>query len=226
MVRQSQSNLTNPSPVQKALEGMIREHSRILEIPAKEIFLSPSENIDGLYYVAEGRTRHYMMAEDGTEKVLYTLTAGWFFGDAAYILGQDTSLYSQAEIATRIWHLPRAWCDRLVDTEKLFRDAILQSFAKKQLILRHEVEDLVFGSCKERLKRLLCSAADTDHKTDDGWYDLKIHYTQYELSAIVGSARVTVNKLINELCAEGFARMLNRKMQLRARAYEQFICGM
>ena len=58
---------------------------------------------------------------------------------------------------------------------------------------------------------------------DGGWYDLKLNYTQYEISTIVGGARVTISKLINELCAEGFIRVLNRKTQISVAQYEEEI---
>ena len=47
------------------------------------------------------------------------------------------------------------------------------------------------------------------------------HYTQYEISTIIGSARVTTSKLINELCNDGFIRILNRKIQVSKSAYEE-----
>jgi len=34
---------------------------------------------------------------------------------------------------------------------------------------------------------------------------------------------VTVSKLISELCAEGFVRMLNHKLQINAKEYERFV---
>ena len=79
------------------------------------------------------------------------------------------------------------------------------------------------SSCKDRLRRLYCSTADTSRVIDGQWYDLKLNYTQYEISTIVGGARVTITKLINELCAEGFIRVLNRKTQINIEQYKQEI---
>lgn len=219
------SSLTQPSPVQKELADLIRNHATVLKYPAKKVFLQPGDAAHGVYFIASGRTRHYMMAEDGSEKLIYTLAAGWFFGEASCTLNEPTSLYSMAEVQTEIFCIPQEDYRWLLDHEKLFREAILQSYSKKELILRYEVENLAFNSCKDRLKRLFCSVADVDHPTADGWYPLKVRYTQYELSAIVGNSRVTVNKLINELCEEGFVRMLNRKMQVQADRYRRFTQG-
>lgn len=217
-----ESSLTQPSPVQQELADLIQDHATVIEYPAKKIFLEPGDILHGIYYIASGRTRHYMMAEDGSEKVLYTLAPGWFFGEASCILNEPTSLYSMAEVKTRIFCIPQQDYRWMLDHNKVFREAILQSYSKKELILRHEVENLAFNSCKDRLKRLFCSVADCEHPTEDGWYPLKARYTQYELSAIVGNSRVTVNKLINELCDAGFIRLLNRRMQVNAAQYRRF----
>lgn len=91
------------------------------------------------------------------------------------------------------------------------------------LILRYEVANLAFNSCKNRLKRLLCSAADVEHPVENKWYNLQIHYTHSELGEIVGGARVTISRQLSELCNEGFIRMVNRKIQLNIQQYNQYM---
>ena len=198
------ASLTFPSPISGEVEKLILANSSRLHVPAKKVFHVPGDALNGVYYIVDGRTRHYMVAMDGTEKTLYTLTAGWFFGETPCSLHEPTEVYN-----------------RLMDESKAFRDAILTSYSRKMQILRHEVENLTFNSCKDRLKRLLCSVADTSTLIDGKWYNLKVHYTQYEISTIVGGARVTVTKLLNELCAEGFLRILNRRIQVSQASYLQ-----
>ena len=179
--------------------------------------------LDGVYYVVSGRTCHYMMSLDGTEKILYTLAAGWFYGETPCSLSEPTGLYSKTEVKTTLYKLPIQEYEYLMDTNKLFRETILYSYSRKMLILRHEIENLTFNSCKDRLKRLFCSVADTSRLIEGAWYGMNVSYTQYELSTIVGGARVTVSKLISELCAEGFIRMLNHKLQINAGKYRKYV---
>ena len=216
-----ETNLTRPNAVEDELELLIRGHAVEERIPAKTVFLSPGDMLGGVYYIASGRTRHYMIGQDGVEKTLYTLSAGWFFGETPCYLEAPTGLYSKAEVETVALRIPLETYKRLTDENRLFREAILQSYSKKMLILRHEIENLCFNSCKDRLKRIYYAAADTSALVDKGWYDLKMTYTQYELSTIVGAARVTISKLIGELCSEGFIRVLNRKTQVSAAAVKQ-----
>lgn len=204
------------------MEELIRAHSTSVTYPAKRVFLEPGMELQGVYYVAEGRTRHYMVGADGTEKILYTLSAGWFYGETPVSLQEPTGLFSQAEVKTQIYIIPLHVYEELIDTNKMFRDAIMENILNKMLIMRHEIENLTFNSCKDRLKRLFCSTADTGSLVDGGWYNLKVYYTQYELSTIIGGARVTISKLINELCDEGFIRILNRCTQVNAEKYRKF----
>lgn len=222
-MKQYQFNITKPNPVQKELEKLLQERSTVLTYPAKKVFLEPGMVLEGVYYIASGRTCHYMVALDGTAKVLYTLSAGWFFGEAPCYVGEPTGLYSRTQTKTIIYRIPYATYQKLVDTNKLFRDTMFYCYSAKVLIMRHEIENLTFNSCKDRIKRLFYATADTSRLVEGAWYDLNVHYTQYELSTIVGGARVTVSKLINELCREGFIRILNRRTQINAREYEKFV---
>lgn len=217
------SSFTRPNTRSKVLEDLIREHSTSVVYPAKRVFLEPGMQPQGVYYIAEGRTRHYMVGSDGTEKILYTLSSGWFYGETPCSLQEPTGLFSQAEVKTQIYIIPRYTYEELIDINKMFRDAILENYSNKMLIMRHEIENLTFNSCKDRLKRLFCSTADTDRLIEDSWYSLKVYYTQYELSTIIGGARVTISKLINELCDEGFIRLLNRNAQVNAGKYREFM---
>ena len=51
----------------------------------------PGDDFNGVFYIKSGRTRHYMANDDGLEKVLYTLTDGWLFGEMAFYLGRKTA---------------------------------------------------------------------------------------------------------------------------------------
>lgn len=221
-MQNDKSNFTRPDTSNKALEELIQKHSQSVIYPARRVFLEPGMEPQGVYYIAEGRTRHYMIDSDGAEKILYILSAGWFYGETPCSLSEPTGLFSQTEVKTHIYIIPRSTYEIFLDTNKMFRDAILECYSNKMLIMRHEIESLVFHSCKDRLKRLFCSTADSEHLIEDKWFGLKVHYTQYEVSTIIGGARVTISKLINQLCEEGFIRLLNRNIQINAEKYWNF----
>ncbi|WP_235821969.1 Crp/Fnr family transcriptional regulator [Angelakisella massiliensis] len=217
------STLMTSSQENEQLEALLAPVSQRMVYPPKHIFQMPGETIDGIYYIKSGRTKHYMDNNEGCFKILYTLSSGWFFGETALFLGKETSLYSQTETKTTIYLIPASETYRLMRENELFRDTLLRCFAHKMLILRYEIGNLAFNSCKNRLKRLFCAAVERENMTDPGWYNLRIHYTHSELGEIVGGARVTISRQLTELCNEGFIRIINRRIQVSAEQYHKYM---
>lgn len=219
------STLVTPSLYDERLDRLLEPLCQKFVYPPKHMFQLPGETIDGVYYIQSGRTKHYMDNDEGANKLLYTLSPGWFFGESALFLERETSLYSQTELKSTILLLPRREAERLIQENELFRNVLFQCLSHKMLILRYEIGNLAFNSCKGRLKRLFCASVDTDRITDPGWYNLRVHYTHSELGDIVGGARVTISRQLTELCSEGFIRMINRHIQVNADAYRRYLSG-
>ncbi|MEG0441034.1 MAG: Crp/Fnr family transcriptional regulator [Oscillospiraceae bacterium] len=215
--------LTTPDLYNEELDSIIGAVAEKVTYPAKFVFSTPGSDMCGIYYIERGRTKHYMDSADGVTKILYTLTAGWFFGETPYFLKTATGLFSQTETETVLYKIPDSACQKLMVENRLFRETMLKCYSLKMLMLRYEIANLTFNSCKSRLKRLFCSSVDTEVVTEPGWYNMKVHYTHYELSEIVGGARVTISRQINELCAEGFLRTINRHMQVNIAKYKEYM---
>ena len=215
--------LTAPCLYDPAVEALIRPVGREVRYPAHKGFFRPPAPPDGHKNILEGRTKHYMDNENGSVKLLYTLTKGWFFGETPLLLGLPTGLWSQTEEETRLCLLPYPQCSRLMGEHPPFRDALMRCLAHKTLMLRYETASLTFNSCKDRLKRLLCASVDMERETDPGWYELRVRYTHHQLGEIVGVARVTISRQLAELAGEGFLRTVNRRLQVNREQYHQYI---
>lgn len=216
-------NLTFQPKYNEELDRLVKENSTEKFYSAGELLGMPGDSMNGIYFIKEGRTRHYMVNEEGVEKILYILTSGWMFGEMSYTLGYKTGLYSQAETNTIIYIIDKTKVPELLSESDIFRKSIMSCFASKVLTIRYEVENLTFNSCKERLTRLLCMLVDETLIEDDNWYELKMKYTHYQIGVIIGSARVTVSKLINELCNDKFIRIINRRIQVNKDLYDEYI---
>ncbi len=202
---------------------MLRPLCKELHIPAGKLFLPPGDTINCIYYIKSGTTRHCMTGPDGTEKLLYCLNAGWFFGETALFFTSHTTLSSYAETDVVIYKVPMTVYNKLLASNALFREVLIKGYSSKILAMRYEIENLSFNSCKDRIKRLFCMMIDTQDTSTPGWYNLKRRYTQSELCVMIGAARITINKSISELCDDGFIRMLNRKVQVNADCYQEYI---
>ncbi|WP_312641273.1 Crp/Fnr family transcriptional regulator [Hydrogenoanaerobacterium sp.] len=223
MEQHGRSTLTTPNLFDKKLDDILTPISKHIHVPAKEIFCAPGQELSYIYYIHQGRSKHYMTSEDGSCKMLYNLTSGWFFGETPFFLNTPSGLYSQAETDSIFYQIPGNECDRLMKENELFRRTITHSFCHKLLMLRYEIENLSFNSCKNRLLRLFYATVNTKDATDPGWLNLKVQYTHAELGEIVGGSRVTISRQMNILYQEGFLRLVNRKVQVNSELYSRYI---
>ncbi len=216
-------NLTFPDQRDPALESLIESYGERIFAPAKHTVSRPGDMLDCIYYLKEGSTQHFIVNADGSEKLLYTLRPGWLFGETPFYLNLPTNLSSQAKEDSVLIKLPGKVCREILADNPQFVALLIRCYSYKLLTLRYEVENLCFNSCKVRLKRLFCASVDTKNLIDHNWYPLRVRYTQYEMETIVGSTRVNINKTMSALAEEGFIRTINRKVQVNATMYQQYL---
>lgn len=207
-----------------AVEKVIEPYTVPWVLPAKSTINIPDDQLSGLYYIREGRTRHYMTSSTGVEKILYFLTPGWLFGETSFIMNRGTTgLYSFSETDVVIWKISPENVRLLLNQSPDFQQLVYECLAFKVMYLREELENVCFNTCKERLIRTLFISADDSVVVDGEWYNMKIQYTHYDLGVQIGSVRVTVSKLLNELCNEGIIRILNRKIQVNVKEHARYM---
>lgn len=223
MTRIQKISFPFPDIRDEQIEKMLLPVAKKVFIPAKTILLHPNDELTGMYYIHSGSTRHYAANMDGIEKIIYVLSPGWLFGEPSYMMNYKTGLYCTAETDLELWIIPYDQVERLLGCSSDIRDLMLNCLTYKVLFLRHETENLCFNSCEDRLLRTICMCTDQSSLIDGQWYNLKIQYTHYELSILIGSVRVTVSRLINKLCDDGVLRLVNHKIQINQKAYKNCI---
>jgi len=80
------TTLATPELYDPAIDQLLAPFSEKVTYPAKQTFCMPGKKLDFIYFIKSGRTKHYMVNADGSTKLIYTLTAGWFFGETAFFL--------------------------------------------------------------------------------------------------------------------------------------------
>ena len=194
----------------------------VLEYSAKQVVLDLQESAEYVCMLLTGRTAHYIT--DGTEdKLLYHLTPGRVFCNLAHSEGKLFPTRAIALEKVVVLRVPRAKYLELMHSDPAFALAMLDMQCDYDEYLLCELHNLSFNSCKLRLMRIYCSQIDPKRVEDGKWYSLRSKLTHNELAAIVGSARVTISKLINELCEDGFIRIINRRAQVSVEAYDRFV---
>lgn len=204
------------------LETLLAPIAELLEFAPRQVVCDLQDSGKYVYFLKSGKTAHYIT--DGVdEKLLYHLTAGRVFGNLSPANSRTVEVRAIALEKTAVLRAERAAYLKLLHKQADFALIMLTMQADFDQYLTREIDNLSFNSCKTRLMRIYCSQVDTGKVEDGKWYGLASKLTHNELAAIVGSARVTISKLINELCDDGFIRIINRRAQVNMAAYEKFL---
>lgn len=214
-------NLTFREIIDKELEESVSSRAQRVVFPARKVFLTEGDDLNMLYYIRSGCVSLYMADANGAEKTLYCLTRGWFFGEIVYTLGlAKTSLYFKTGEDTVLYGLDQYNTDKLMESSARFRSALMKCTCYKTIALRYEIANFSFCSSKTRLLKSLYRDVDASRPIDGRWYCLSEKRTHYELGVDIGANRVTVSRLIGELCCEGRLRTVNNQIQFSRELYE------
>lgn len=214
-------NLTFHEIIDEELERTLASRSRKIIIPGNKVFLTEGDELDMLYYIRAGTVSLYMADRNGAEKTLYRLTRGWFFGEIVCQLNlRRTSLLFIADEETTLYGINDYAVAALMDEDSKFRNSLLRCTCYKTIALRYEIANFTFCPSKTRLLKSLYRDVDSSKLIDGRWYALAKRRTHYELGVDIGATRVTVSRLIGELCCEGRLRTVNNQIQFSRRLYE------
>lgn len=211
--------LEAPDLYDEELARLIQSVGVPLPLRPKEIFSSPYVNPESMFFIQNGKTKHYLCTDNGAIKVLFFLGPGWIFGETTYFMAQETGIYSQAHTDCLLYKFDAAACNRLLQESDLFRRKLMECLSKKTLLYRTEIENLAFTPAKDRLKSLFCSMVEPSPVIDGNWLQLRSNCTHTELGEIIGTTRVTISRLISELSKENFCRTINHTIQINRTQY-------
>lgn len=197
------------------LRQLIYDHSTPWKLAPGQIFISPGDLVNKVYFIDSGITNHYTLHPMGREKVLYRLGSGWFASSVAFLYTRPViaSRFAVAETETVLQCIGREDFVELMGIRE-FAFAAFHCASRKSSIVSQEMESLVFDSSKERLHSLLASLADRSSTFDGIWHGLIRDFTHQEMANIVGTNRVTVSKYLTELRDEHIIRTINNRIQI------------
>ena len=193
------------------LRESIYKFGKKLTFEAGIFVLHPEDTVASIYYIDQGRIRAYTTNSDGKEKILLILEDGCLFGSVPSILGQISTISAVSETSAVLYLLD----NNQITSSDIFKDNLIRYYSRTILKLMKSIECLSLDCCKTRLYNLFRASADITTTQKSSWYNLKFKYSQEDIAKIINANRVTVARLINELCDEGLIRIVNRRIQVK-----------
>ncbi|AFL99247.1 MULTISPECIES: Crp/Fnr family transcriptional regulator [Desulfitobacterium] len=198
------------------LASLAHQHGEKVLYPKHHIILTPEMPVHSVYYIEQGRVRYVSISPQGDEHIWGILTEDSFFGlIPILLLDPSCGVFVITETPTTIYKIEKDCFLDILNTFPEFNLSIIKGLAHFGNELLNQIESLLFYNNRERLLELLLASIDKENPVDQNWYQLKIQYTQEDIGKIIGATRITVTRLISELCKEEVIRMVNHKIEIK-----------
>lgn len=166
--------------------------------PRGSIIIRQGEPARDFFYVHAGYVRATIGRPDGTEKVLAFAKPGQFFADVPFFQQSNHWYTGEAVESTEVSVFSREIMEAIIRVRPDFVITLMQSMAHKVWMLSNQMMTLTFDSSEVRLARILIEILT---RKPAGTRSLAI--THQELSALAGTSRVMVTRVLNGLRARG-----------------------
>lgn len=184
--------------------------ARIRRIEAGEIIYSQGDVGARMYRLSTGAVRLSVARGDGRELLYLLFQPGDCFGVSSLIDGQALPHTAEAATATAIQVLDKAGFERLRHDHRAFDDALLRLVTQHMRLLSGYFADAHLDDLASRVaSRVLATARSFGRVTPAG---VRIALSQAELALMVGGARQTVNRVLQQFCREGLLRTTPKGM--------------
>ncbi|MCI6223189.1 MAG: Crp/Fnr family transcriptional regulator [Selenomonadales bacterium] len=204
-------------PRDEKAEKLILQYGVRKKLKAGEFLIRAGEAVTTINYLLSGALTHFAISEQGTEKVGYINHPGSFTNELLFLV-HGGYLIPKRFVAVRQDSevlVIDSQCFNILNQYREFQSILMRSLNQKYSILRAEVDSFAFNSAQTRLFRLFIASVNRDSLSrEKEWIPLKVTYTQQEMGAIIGIHRVSIARLLNNLCNGGYIRQVNHKIEV------------
>lgn len=182
--------------------------------PGFHIYLQGAEPTC-FYFLKEGRVKSYIQSEDGAEQVLTVFEAGSLFGEASFFDGLPRLSSAVALTPCQIVPIDRELVSEQFSRNPALAMSMIKYLARKVRMLSDHLDHIAFRPAKWRVAEHILALPSSDDF---------VQCNQEEIAAAVGTSRVTVSRILNELSRNGVIELGYRKLRILDRAEMKHRC--
>ncbi|EJP6473950.1 Crp/Fnr family transcriptional regulator [Clostridium botulinum] len=152
-----------------------------------------------LAIVVEGMLEQVLYHSKGEEKVMFFLSPGEICGEEEYFVSGGMPVIVKACCPSKVSLIEKKVLDEFLNTNPRAYRFFIHSLTRKYRISVSQMHDILFTTSKEKICNTLYRlSVQSGIETSEGII-IDIKLTHQELANLVGSSRITVTKIINEL---------------------------
>ncbi|MDR3024928.1 Crp/Fnr family transcriptional regulator [Chryseobacterium sp.] len=169
---------------------------------------------NGIYYLNEGKIKKYKVDNDGREQIIYIYSSGEFFGYSAILsnesYGDTTSTLENSVIS---FISKDSFLD-ILDQSSVLSRLLLKSLSHEFSVMANLIAVLSHRTVRERAALSLLILHDKYKSNNEPDEEVFISLSRIDLANMVGTARETLARIINDFKQEKLIRSEGRKIQI------------
>lgn len=187
-------------------------------MPKDTVIYDQDEGSGYVYVLEEGRVRLVYLAQDGSEHILMFALRGGIFGELECM--EKISSLVRAETLTdcSIYKIPEAGFMEAMSADPELTLFIARELAHKLHVISVGFISISVDETKNRIARILLSAADIFGHKENGNIRIDLPITQQEIANLVNSTRLTVGNILRDFMALGLIKKQDTHFFLLDRA--------
>jgi CRP/FNR family cyclic AMP-dependent transcriptional regulator len=200
-----------PEDAGRAFASATRRRS----VPARGKIYQQSDDGQEMFRLVSGAVRLSVMDDDGRDLFYLLFGPGDCFGASSLVDGEPRPQTAEAFDAVELQVLDRAAFERLRREVPELNDALLKLLARDMRFLSDYFVSAIFDEVSFRLAQRLVDVADTFGVAGEEGVALSVRLSQSELAAMVGTARQTVNRVLQDFQDKGWVSVRGGAITLR-----------
>ncbi|MCD1117630.1 Crp/Fnr family transcriptional regulator [Chryseobacterium turcicum] len=167
----------------------------------------------GIYYLNEGKIKKYKVDNDGREQIIYIYSSGEFFGYSAILSNEtygDTTLTLENSV---ISFISKDDFLNILNQSPVFSRLLLKSLSHEFSVMANLMAVLSHRTVRERAALSLLILHDK-YASNESKENVFITLSRIDLANMVGTARETLARILNDFKQENLIKIEGRKIQL------------
>lgn len=168
---------------------------------------------NGIYYLNKGKIKKYKVDNDGREQIIYIYSSGEFFGYSAILsqesYGDTTSTLENSVIS----FISKDSFLEILNQSSVFSGLLLKSLSHEFSVMANLIAVLSHRTVRERAALSLLILHDK-YKSNTFEEEVLISLSRVDLANMVGTARETLARILNDFKQEKLIRSEGRKIQI------------
>ncbi|MBI2477543.1 MAG: Crp/Fnr family transcriptional regulator [Planctomycetia bacterium] len=189
--------------------------SKLRSFATKATIYVPSDTVDALYLLVEGRVAVGQVSPLGKRSWLTFVSVGQLFGEQSLLGWPRREQIAVSFEPSRLLAIPSSNARRVMSESTQFAGAMMQVVGERLAWTSRRWSTQFYLSTRERIIHVLLDLAEQYGTCSDNGTHLRIEMSHDDLAGFVGSTRESVSVELGKLRAAGLISTTRRRFVLR-----------